>query len=67
MRTTRAKDRTGAIALWAFVAFLLVSYAAAAFGPPPPNVQTIAWAGIAGGLVTGLWGYWVDRHREVVR
>jgi membrane-bound metal-dependent hydrolase YbcI (DUF457 family) len=67
VRTTRAKDRTGRIALWALVAFLLVAYAAAAFGPPPPNVQAIAWAGIAGGIVTALWGYWVDRHREVVR
>jgi membrane-bound metal-dependent hydrolase YbcI (DUF457 family) len=67
VRMTRAKDRTGGIALWALVAFLLVAYAAAAFGPPPPNVPTIAWAGIAGGLVTALWGYWVDRHREVSR
>jgi len=67
MRVTRPKDRAGQIALWALVAFLLVAYAAAAFGPPPPNVPTIAWAGIAGGLVTALWGYWVDRHREVSR
>jgi membrane-bound metal-dependent hydrolase YbcI (DUF457 family) len=67
LRTTRAKDRVGAIGLWALVIVLLASYAAAAFGPPPPNVQAVAWAAIAGGIVTALWGYWVDRHREVVR
>jgi hypothetical protein len=50
-----------------FGLFLLVAYCAAAFGPPPPNVETVAWAGIAGGIVTALWGYWVDRHREVAR
>jgi membrane-bound metal-dependent hydrolase YbcI (DUF457 family) len=66
LRTTRAKDRIGAIGLWALVILLLASYAAAAFGPPPPNVQAVAWAGIAGGIVTALWGYWVDRHREAV-
>ena len=32
---------------------------------PPLNVETVAWAGIIGGSVTALWGYWVDRHREV--
>jgi len=67
LRTTRAKDRVGAIGLWVLVIFLLMAYAAAAFGPPPPNAQAVAWAGIVGGTVTALWGYWVDRHREVLR
>lgn len=57
----------GAIGLWALVSLLLAFYAAAAFGPPPPNVQAVAWAGLAGGILTALWGYWADRHREVVR
>jgi hypothetical protein len=67
LRSTRATDRIGSAGFWALVAFLLVAYCAAAFGPPPPSVETVAWAGIAGGLVTALWGYWVDRHREVAR
>jgi hypothetical protein len=67
LRTTRAKDRIGAIGLGALVVLLLAAYAAAAFGPPPPNVQAVAWAGIAGGSITALLAYWVDRHREVVR
>jgi hypothetical protein len=67
LRSTRATDRIGSAGFWALVAFLLVAYCAAAFGLPPPSVETVAWAGIAGGVVTALWGYWVDRHREVAR
>jgi hypothetical protein len=63
---TRAKDRAGSIGLWALVAVLIVSYLGAAFGPLPPNVQAIAWAGLAGGSLTAAWGFWMDRHREAV-
>jgi membrane-bound metal-dependent hydrolase YbcI (DUF457 family) len=62
---TRALDRSGSWGLWALVAFLLVSYVGSAFGPPPPSVEAIAWVGIAGGVVLGAWGYWLDRHRAV--
>lgn len=67
LRSTRARDRIGGAGFWALIAFLLVAYCGAAFGPPPPNVETVAWAGIAGGIVTAFLGYWVDRHREVSR
>lgn len=63
---TRARDRIGGIGLWALIALLLAAYGGAAFGPPPPDVATVAWAGIIGGIVTGLAGYWVDRHREAL-
>lgn len=33
------------------------------FGPPPPNVEAVAWSAQAIGLLV-LWAYWVDRHRE---
>ena len=56
-------DRIGRYGIWALVAFLLVAYAGAAFGPPPPSVAAIAWAGLIGGLVTGALGYWIDAHR----
>jgi hypothetical protein len=65
LQASRARDRTGAWALWGIVVFLLVAYAGAAFGPPPPSVAAVAWAGLAGGLVTALWGYWIERHREM--
>ena len=63
---TRPKDRSGRWGLWGIVALLLAAYAGAAFGPPPPSVEVVAWTGLAGGLVTGIWGYWIDRHRETV-
>src|SRR5688572_24359214 len=62
-RKTRALDRAGSWGFWLLVAFLLVSYVGSAFGAPPPSAQAIAWVGIAGGIVFGAWGYWLDRHR----
>ncbi|MGH8667627.1 MAG: hypothetical protein ACREUN_09675 [Burkholderiales bacterium] len=60
---TRALDRAGSWGLWGLLIFLLAAYAGAAFGPPPPGVAAIAWAGLIGGGATALLGYWVDRHR----
>jgi hypothetical protein len=64
LRFTRARDRTGIVAFWALISFLVVAYLGAAFGPPPPSVQALAWTGLAGWLFVA-WGYWMDRHREV--
>jgi hypothetical protein len=63
VRTTEPRDRIGSIGLGALAAFLLLIYAGNLFGPPPPDVPTIAWAGQAQWLIV-LWGYWIDRHRE---
>ena len=65
-RATRAIDRTGRVALWALVAFLLAVYAANLFGPPPPSGMAAAWSALAMWLLVA-WGYWVDRHRTPVR
>ena len=65
-QATRALDRTGRLALWGLVAFLLVIYGANLFGPPPPSGMTAAWSALAMWLLVA-WGYWVDRHRAVVR
>jgi hypothetical protein len=62
-RQTRARDRIGQYAFWAFIVFLLLIYAAAALGPPPPSVRAIA----IGTLFTWLfvpWAWWLDHHRE---
>jgi hypothetical protein len=61
-RATRARDRAGSYGLWALVVFLAIIYAANLFGPPPPSVPAIAWAGQAQWLIVVL-GFWVDRHR----
>jgi len=64
VRTTRPKDAAGRWALAALVVFLLAAYAGAAFGPPPPNIATVAWTGL-GGVILVPWAVWIDRHREV--
>jgi len=63
VRTTRASDRTGTVALWALVGLLLVIYAGNILGPPPPSVSAIAWIGQAQWVLVA-WGYWIDRHRR---
>jgi hypothetical protein len=62
VRATMARDWSGAVGLWALVAFLLVTYAAALFGPPPPSPAAVAWSAEAMWLLVA-WGYWVDQHR----
>ena len=63
VKRTRPLDRTGRWALWGVVLFLLAAYLGAAFGPPPEAVEVIAWAGLIGGGLTVIAGYWIDRHR----
>jgi hypothetical protein len=62
--TTSALNRTGLLALWGLVAFLIIIYVANVTGPPPPSAQAI---GVVG-LLTWLfipWGAWVDRNRRI--
>jgi len=61
-RTTKAVDRTGALAFWGLVVFLLLVFASNLLGPPPPSETAIAWVGQAQWLLV-LWAFWVDRHR----
>lgn len=61
---TRARNRTGAIALWALAAFLVAVYAANVASPPPPSTQAIGAAGLLMWLFVP-WGFWIDRNREV--
>lgn len=66
LRATQAVDRKGSAGLWALVALLVAVHFGNLFGPPPPSVQAIAWAGQAQWLIVAA-GYWVDRHRSAVR
>jgi hypothetical protein len=62
-RTTTAKDKVGRFGFWSLVIFLFVIYAGNIFGPPPPDVSGIVWAGQLQWLIVA-WAYWVDAHRE---
>jgi hypothetical protein len=63
-RFTEPRDRRGRFGFWGLVAFLLIVYFVNLFGPPPPSVTAVAWGAQAMWLLV-IWGYWVDRHRQV--
>ena len=62
-RTTQPIDRKGSYALQGLVIFLVVTYLANMFGPPPPSAEAVAWTAQAIWLLVA-WGYWVDQHRS---
>jgi hypothetical protein len=63
LRTTKAKNKTGVIALWALIIFLAFSYGASIMSPPPADAGPIGLAALAMWLFIP-WGYWIDRNRE---
>ncbi len=63
VRSTPSRDRIGTWAFWGLIGFLVLAYLGNVFGPPPPNVQAIAIAGIVGTALFTAWSWWADRHR----
>ena len=59
-RSRRHPVRGGRLA--GLVLVLVAIYFASLFGPPPPNVTTIAVADIGGLLLLALYAGWVDRR-----
>lgn len=54
------------VSFWLFITFLLVAYFVAAFGPPPPDVRTLAWSALAMWLLVP-WAWWADRKGRIPR
>jgi hypothetical protein len=50
--------------LTGLVLVLVALYLASLFGPPPPDVTTIAVADIAGLLLLAAFAAWADRRTE---
>ncbi|MDP1889867.1 MAG: hypothetical protein Q8K55_03165 [Gemmatimonadaceae bacterium] len=62
-RSTRPRDAVGRWAVPALLLTLGAIWLAAAFGPPPPSVDAVAWSGLIGWLFF-VWAWWGDAHRE---
>ncbi len=64
LRSTRARDRVGSIALAVYIVFLTGIYFLNIQGAPPPSVSAMASAALLGTLILLVWAWWIDRHRE---
>jgi hypothetical protein len=62
LKATTAKDKMGSIGFWSLIGFISLIHLGNIFGPPPPDVDAIAWAGHLQWLFV-IWAYWVDAHR----
>jgi len=62
---TRARDRSGTIGLWLYVALLSAVYLASIFGPPPTDLTRAAMVSLVANLLF-VWVAWFDRHREAL-
>ena len=62
MRSTRAKDRVGSVALWAMVLTLLAICASIYAGSEPMRPEAVGPSGLALWLFVP-WSYWIHRHR----
>jgi membrane-bound metal-dependent hydrolase YbcI (DUF457 family) len=50
-----------ALAFWLLIAFFVVAYLGAAFGPPPPSASAVAASALALWLLP-VWGWWIERR-----
>jgi hypothetical protein len=64
-KMTRARDKTGSIGFWVFVAFIALIYAGNVLGPPPPSVNAVATLALLLWLLP-LWAALFDRHRATI-
>jgi hypothetical protein len=64
LRSTRARDRIGSWALWAYILVLAILYVMSN-GSPPPSERALSWSALGIWLFVP-WTWWVDKHREYV-
>lgn len=54
------RSRRPGVSFWLMIVALLVAYVGAGFGPPPPDVRTLAFSALAVWLFV-LWAWYSDR------
>lgn len=59
----RLQDRAHRYALWSLLTLLCLLYIGSIFGPPPPDMRTLAFSALVMWL-TVPWAAWADRHSE---
>ena len=62
VKTTIPKDKIGVYGFWSLIVLLALIYVINLAGPPPPDADSIGWAGLLLWLFV-LWAYWADKHR----
>jgi uncharacterized membrane protein YhaH (DUF805 family) len=62
LRRTKARNRSGSIALYAMVAVLVLIYASGYMGGEPPKADVVGPAGLILWLFVP-WSYWINRNR----
>ncbi len=62
--STTAKNKTGSIALWALVIFLVTVQFINVFGPPPADAEPVVYMATSQWLLV-LWAYWADMNRKI--
>lgn len=65
IKATKAKNKKGSIGLWGLLIFFVIVYVMNVFGPPPPSVDAIGYAGLSLWLFV-IWAYWIDRNRKTI-
>jgi hypothetical protein len=66
LRTTAPKDRRGVWSFWGLVVFLAGVWVASVLVPPPLDERSFEYTGLAMWVFVP-WGWWIDRHRAIVR
>jgi hypothetical protein len=62
---TRSKDRLGVVALWAFIALIVLLYAISIVGPPPPlGAERLVSLTAMAFLIVLPIAWFIDRHRK---
>lgn len=62
---TKPKNKNGIYVFWSLITFLIIIHIINLLSPPPPNINSIAYASLALWLLIP-WAYWADRNREYI-